>query len=101
MELAKCHGVKYVRVWIDRLISMGLSRKERKEKNNIDWTDYGLFAYTVCPVIRLYEEREAEYGTNFWRKLETVMGIAGRGLVADDYMLSSHDYDILWTRALS
>eukprot|EP00178_Gracilaria_changii_P019109 TRINITY_DN55581_c0_g1_i1.p1 TRINITY_DN55581_c0_g1~~TRINITY_DN55581_c0_g1_i1.p1 ORF type:complete len:705 (-),score=97.49 TRINITY_DN55581_c0_g1_i1:1096-3210(-) len=95
--IAKREGIYQVRIWIDRLVMMGLSREERAEVYKIvDWEDFGLFAYAICPVIRVYDAQEPYYGTDFWRKLETVLGVAGRGVVVDDYMLRKYDHTIFF-----
>lgn len=97
MELAYQADKSHVRLWIDRLVMMNVSRDERKRIYEIvHWQEFGLFAYAVCPVIRLYEREEPYFGTDFWRKLETVMGVAGNGLVADDYMLRKYDHTIFF-----
>eukprot|EP00177_Eucheuma_denticulatum_P002030 GFKZ01003635.1.p1 GENE.GFKZ01003635.1~~GFKZ01003635.1.p1 ORF type:complete len:806 (+),score=56.02 GFKZ01003635.1:42-2459(+) len=96
-ELARVHGKTKVRLWIDRLVMMGVSGAKRKSiYSSTKWEDFGLFAYAVCPVIRLYDKQEPHFNTDFWRKLETVMGVAGRGLVVDDYMLRKYDHTIFF-----
>lgn len=92
MTYARRKGASAVRIWVDRLVMMGLEKEVRKRiYDTIRWEDFGLFAYAVCPVVRVYDSEEREFGTDFWRKLETVMGVAGRGLVVDDYMLRKFD----------
>lgn len=92
MTYAQGRGIGAVRIWIDRLVMMGYSSDERKEiYDAVRWEDFGLFAYMVCPVVRVYDREEINFGTDFWRKLEAVMGVAGRGLVVDDYMLRKFD----------
>ncbi|KAI0558342.1 hypothetical protein FGB62_216g038 [Gracilaria domingensis] len=91
-SIAVRKGIRKMRIWIDRLVMMGLTKKERSQVYEVaEWEDFGLFAYAVCPVVRLYDREEPLYGTDFWRKLETVLGVAGRGIVVDDYMLRKYD----------
>lgn len=97
MAVAKQEGTNKVRIWVDRLVMMGLDKDERKRIYSIiGWEAFGLFAYAVCPVIRLYDAQEKYYGSDFWRKLETVLGVAGKGLVLDDYMLRKYDDTIFF-----
>lgn len=95
--IARFDGTSHVRLWIDRLCKWGL---DKEEKDRIDklvkWEDFGLLSYAVCQVVRLYSINEPEYGTDFWRKLETVLGIAGKGMVLDDYMLRKYDFTIFY-----
>lgn len=89
---AEKRRVSNVRIWLDRLVMMGYSPNERKEMYKVvRWEDFGLFPYAICPVVRVYDKEEKNFGTDFWRKLEAVLGVAGRGLVVDDYMLRKFD----------
>lgn len=99
-RLAMKRNVSKVKIWIDQLIKMNMSEEERQQYDDLrfntrqlKWPDYGLMAYAVCPVVRCYEENEAEFQTNFWRKIEAVMGIAGEGLIVDDYMTLHYEDD--------
>lgn len=42
----------------------------------------------------MYAAAEPFYNTEFWRKLETILAVAGRGLYVDDYMVFHRDRDI-------
>eukprot|EP00177_Eucheuma_denticulatum_P001256 GFKZ01002288.1.p1 GENE.GFKZ01002288.1~~GFKZ01002288.1.p1 ORF type:complete len:709 (+),score=77.91 GFKZ01002288.1:288-2414(+) len=97
MTIAAAKGQTRVRIWLDRLVMMETPKEERKRIYEVvNWEDFGLFAYMVCPVLRVYDRSEVEFGTDFWRKLETVMGVAGSGLVVDDYMLRQYDKSIYY-----
>lgn len=54
-----------------------------------------LALWSVC-----IKKKEFEYGTEFWRKIDTVMAIAGRGLYADDYLLLFFDQTIFYGRSM-
>lgn len=101
-SLARNEGATTVRLWIDRLMSIGLSKDEQKEKKDLKlkWEEYALLPYAICPVVRVYDRQDIYYGTDFWRKLETVMGVAGRGVVVDDYMLRKYDRTIFFGPSL-
>lgn len=95
IRIAKNNNVSGVRIWIDRLVMAGFTDEEKAEFYRIaKWEDLGLFPYAVCPVIRVYENEEENFGTDFWRKLEAVMGVAGHGLIVDDYILHQFDETI-------
>jgi len=95
MAIARQEGTNKVRIWIDRLMGMGLTKDQAADRYRLlDWEEYGLFAYAVCPVLRVHDANEKIFKTDFWRKLETVLGVAGRGLVVDDYMLRKYDENI-------
>lgn len=97
MALASTEGSAYVRVWIDRLVMMGIEKKDRENIYDlVAWEEFGLFPYAVCHVVRLYDAEEPYFGTDFWRKLESVLGVAGVGLVLDDYMLRKYDETIFF-----
>lgn len=101
VAIAHRKGTDRVRLWIDRLVMMGFSDEEKKRIYGlVNWEDFGLFAYAVCPVVRLYDAQEPYYSTDFWRKLETVMGVAGKGLILDDYMLRKYDRTIFFGPAI-
>lgn len=97
MEIARQRNTKSVRVWIDRLVMMGYTPDEIARRYLLaDWEEFGLFAYAVCPVVRLYDANEKYFGSDFWRKLETILGVAGKGIVVDDYMLRKFDETIFY-----
>lgn len=101
MTLAKERNMSGVRIWIDRLVMMNIPKENIKEIYKVvDWEDFGLFAYAVCPVVRVYDDTEREFGTDFWRKLEAVMGVAGHGLLVDDYLIRQYDTTILYGPSL-
>lgn len=90
-----------VRIWLDRLVMMGLEGNEIKRRYGlVNWTDFGLMPYAVCRVIRLYDRDEVYFCTDFWRKLETVMAVAGRGLFVDEYLLRKYDETIFYSAEL-
>lgn len=96
-QIAKDRHIPRVRLWIDRLVMYGLEKEEKKRRyGKAKWWDFGLLAYGMCPVARLYEADEKYFGTDFWRKLEAVMGVAGVGLFMDDYMLRKYDLTIFY-----
>ncbi|KAI0560948.1 hypothetical protein FGB62_96g112 [Gracilaria domingensis] len=100
-EIVKKKGTHRIRLWIDKFMMMGRSKEEiRSVYEIVNWTDIGLFAYAVCPVVRLYDKGEPLYGTDFWRKLEAVLGVAGRGIVVDDYMLRKYDNTIFFESSM-
>ena len=101
-EIAREENSDYVRIWIDRFVMMGRDEpfKNFIRKEKVQWEDYGLWAYAVCPVVRLYQEREDHYLTEFWRKLELVMAVAGKGIFLDDYMLERFDNSIYYGKSL-
>lgn len=94
MEIANEKRATRVCIWIDRLVTYNYNAEEKDLYKGLEWTDYGLFAYAVCPVVRLYAASEPVYNTEFWRKLETILSVAGMGLYFDDYMLLHRDRDI-------
>lgn len=95
--IARKEGKLGMRLWIDRLVGMGKPPDKKGEiYEDVEWEDFGMFAYAVCPVVRLYNMAEPYFGTDFWRKLEMVMAVAGRGLVVDDYMLRKFDNTIYY-----
>lgn len=97
MTMAAEAGRSKVRIWLDRLVMMETPMDERERIYKIlDWENFGLYAYVVCPVVRVYDTSEVEFGTDFWRKLETVMGIAACGLIVDSYMLRQYDKAIYY-----
>lgn len=97
MQIAKSLKTNSVRLWIDRLITMEQTDEEKRNMYNLsNWWDFGVFPYAVFPVVRLYEGRELEFGTDFWRKIETVLGVAGRGLYVDDYLIRVQDKTIYY-----
>lgn len=96
-EVARIRNVSYVRIWIDRLVMWKKSPEERADIYKVlKWQDFGLFAYFVCPVVRVYDNDEREYGTDFWRKLEAVLGVGGCGLFMDDYILRTFDESLFY-----
>lgn len=101
MALAKARNKSGVRVWIDRLVMMDKSLEERKNIYRVvDWPDFGLLSYAVCPVIRIYGADEERFKSDFWRKLEAVMGVAGHGLVVDDYQCRQFDETVYYGPSL-
>lgn len=97
MAIARQERKAHVRIWVDRLVMMGVEKKERERIYEVaQWEEFGLFSYAVCQVVRLYDAEEPYYGSDFWRKLETVLGVAGKGLVLDDYMLRKYDNTIFF-----
>lgn len=48
------------------------------------------FPFSVCLVARLNVNIEKDYRTDFWRKLETLLGVAGRGLLSENYMCTKY-----------
>ena len=103
IQIATQEKTEVVRIWIDRLVMMEKNDEYRHdvyETKGVKWEDFGLWAYAVCPVIRLYDQNEPYYGTDFWRKLEMVMGVAGRGIFVDDYMLRQFDNSIYYGSTL-
>lgn len=96
-EIARKRQCRRVRLWIDQLVTMGFEPEEKKAVyTEADWSDFGTFAYVVCPVVRLYERNEPDFNTDFWRKLETVMGVAGCGIYVDDYVLRKYDKSLFY-----
>lgn len=97
IEISRLTGKSKVRIWLDRLVMLGLRRSEiRRRYQLVEWTDFGLMPYAVCPVIRLYDQDHVDSGIDFWRKLEAVMGIAGKGLFVDDYDLQKIDTTLFY-----
>ncbi|CDF35809.1 unnamed protein product [Chondrus crispus] len=95
IAIARRDGKSHVRLWVDRLVMMGIEKEQREAIFKLTkWEEFGLLPYAVCHVVRLYESNEPYYGTDFWRKLETVLGVAGKGLFVDDYMLRKYDHTI-------
>ncbi|CDF32694.1 unnamed protein product [Chondrus crispus] len=98
IAMARTQGKSHVRIWIDRLVMMGVEKEEISRLYGLSpWEEFGLLPYALCPVIRVFSGGEVYYGTDFWRKLETVLGVAGRGLVVDDYMLRKYDRTIFYS----
>lgn len=96
-EIARIQGKQFVRMWIDRLVMWNKDKDERQSiYKKVAWEDFGLFAYGVCPVVRLYDRKDIDYGTDFWRKMEAVMGVAGCGLFVDDYILRTYDQSLFY-----
>lgn len=97
IQIAGQENYSHISTWIDRLAMWGVGKEQRKRiYSEVSWEDFGLMPYAVCPVVRVYDNTESEFGTDFWRKLETVLGIAGRGLYVDDYLLRYYDDSIYY-----
>ena len=91
-ELGRKEGKNTAYLWLDRLVFLGDDQSVRDEHlNKVDWSSFGLWPYMVCNVVRLYRSNEKEYSNNFWRKIELYLGINGKGIITDDYMVNTYD----------
>lgn len=100
-EYARSKGYRKVCFWIDRIMKIGVSKKmvsERQNKLNLD--EYGLYPYMLMATVRMYDPSETEFGTSFWRKVEAVLTISGKGLICDDYMMRKYDKTIYYDHTL-
>lgn len=79
-------------LWVDRLVMLGRDKDERARiYSTLNWSEFGVYPYVVMPSIRLYDPIEVEFGTDFWRKVESTLAVAGKGLICDDYMIRKYD----------
>ena len=91
-ELGRKEDKHTASLWLDRLVFLNDNQSARDEHlNEVDWSSFGLWPYIVCNVVRLYRCNEKEYSNDFWRKIELYLGINGKGVITDDYMVNTYD----------